>query len=72
MLHTRPAEEVILDEKGMQRYLSISPRTAAQLRVDGRITYYKQGGKIYYKLSDILAYVEENKVEALATRRRIA
>jgi hypothetical protein len=70
--HLRPANEIILDEKAMQDYLSISPRTAAQLRSEGMITYYKQGGRIYYKLSDILACIEVNKVESFSTKRRIA
>lgn len=61
----RPATEIILDELELCKMLSISKRTAATLRAERIITYHKLGGKLYYRLSDVLALLEQNKVEAI-------
>ena len=59
----RPADQVILDDADVCRMLKVSRRTTATLRSTGQITYYKCG-KILYKLSDVLEYLEHNKVTA--------
>ena len=58
----RPPSEVILDETEFCSMLHISKRTAASIRSSRQIVYYKVGGKVYYKLSDVLALLEENRV----------
>ena len=58
----RPASEVILDDRGVMQMLNICKRSLASLRANGTIVWSKIGGKIYYKLSDILEMLEKNKV----------
>ena len=60
----RPASEVILDDLDLQQILKNSKRKTAQLRAQRQITYYKDDGKIYYFLSDVIAYVSRHKVPA--------
>ncbi len=60
----RPADEIILDDVDLCRMLKVSKRTTATLRSELQITFYKCGGKILYKLSDILDYINLNKVSA--------
>ena len=61
----RPANQIIFDESELCAYLKISKRHAANLRSSGAITYSKAGGKLYYKLSDVLEYIDRNKVNAI-------
>ena len=67
----RPADEVILDEVDFCSLLKISKRTAATLRAKKMVPYYKLGGKLLYKLSDILTAIEQNKIEAYTPKSRI-
>lgn len=60
----RPAEQVILDDVDLCHMLKISKRTTATLRAELQITFHKCGGKILYKLSDVLDYINRNRVEA--------
>jgi len=68
---TRPAHEVILDDVDLQRILKISKRQSAKLRAERMITYYKSCGKIYYRLSDILAYATMNKIPSIYEQRKL-
>lgn len=61
----RPPNEVILDEVDFCQFLKISKRHAANLRSTGAITYSKAGGKIYYKLSDVLDFIEKNQIKSV-------
>lgn len=56
----KSAEHTILDNKGLLDYLKISLTTAQKLRNEGKIAYSKDGvtGKIWYRLSDVLAYLD--------------
>jgi hypothetical protein len=67
----RPAEEVVLDESDFCKFLKISKRLAAKLRAERLITYYKSGGKLYYKLSDVLSYAFSNKIPAIVEKLKI-
>ncbi|MCX6209624.1 MAG: hypothetical protein NTZ59_09025 [Bacteroidetes bacterium] len=67
----RPPEEVILDEFDFCSILKISKRLAAKLRAERLITYYKSGGKLYYKLSDVLSYATSNKIPAIVETLKI-
>lgn len=66
----RPPEQIFLDDPSLCQYLNISKRHAANLRARREITYYKAGGKLYYKLSDIIAFVEKSKVPAITESKR--
>ena len=67
----RPAEEVILDETDLCKFLKISKRLAAKLRAERLITYHKSGGKLYYKLCDVLKYATSNKVPSIYENLKI-
>jgi len=56
----KSAEHTILDNKDLLDYLKISLTTAQKLRNEGKIAYSKDGrtGKIWYRLSDVLAYLD--------------
>lgn len=67
----RPANEVLLDETDLCNYLKISKRHAANLRAKRLITYSKSGGRIYYRLSDILKFIELHEVKSLNQQNRL-
>ena len=67
----RPANEIIVDNTGMMDILNISKRTAASMRQKRMITYSRIGGLIYYKLSDILEFINNNEVTSVSKSRRI-
>ena len=59
----RPADQVILDETDLCALLHISKRHAADLRREGKIRYSKDGGKLFYKLSWALEYIDNYRVD---------
>ncbi len=61
----RPVEQILLDEADAIAYLKVTRRTLANWREQGKIRFSKLGGKIYYKLSDILEDFERNKNESV-------
>ncbi len=67
----RPANEIILDEVDFLQTLKISKRQAAKMRAEGVITYAKIGGKIYYRLSEVLAYIERHEIKGLHYKNRL-
>ena len=56
----RPAEQQILDNKGLMAYLKISATKAQKLRNEGKLAFSKDSltGKIWFRLSDVLAYLD--------------
>jgi hypothetical protein len=68
----RPPEQVILDDVDLRDFLKVSKRTTASWREKGIITFSKLGGKIYYRLSDILYLLKENEVPAVNANLKIA
>ena len=58
----RPASEVILDDSDVMQMLKMCKRSLAALRAKNVITWYKVGGKVYYRLSDVLEMLDRNKV----------
>lgn len=60
----RPAEEVIYDDVDLRELLKVSKRTTAYWREKSMITFSKLGGKIYYRLSDILALLKKYEIPA--------
>jgi hypothetical protein len=59
----RPADQVILDETDLCALLHISKRHASDLRREGKIRYSKDGGKLFYKLSWVLEYIEAYRID---------
>jgi hypothetical protein len=56
----RSAEQEILDNKGLMQYLKISATKAQKLRNEGKLAFSKDSrtGKIWYRLSDVLIYLD--------------
>lgn len=48
--------------------LKLTRRTLAEYRINGKLPYYKIGGKLLYKEKDILALLEKNRMEAFDGR----
>lgn len=68
---TRPPEQIIYDDVDLRNILKVSERTTAYWRSKGKITFSKICGKIYYRLSDILAFLKEHEVPAVASNLKI-
>lgn len=68
----RPAEQVILDDVDLRNYLKVSKRTTAYWREKAMITYSKLGGKIFYRLSDILKLIAEYEIPAVTKDLKIS
>ena len=47
--------------------LKLTRRTLADYRLNGKIPYYKIGGKLLYKEKDVLALLESNRTESGTT-----
>ena len=55
-------ERYITDSELAEK-LKLTRRTLADYRMNGRLRYYKVGGKLLYKEKDILVLLEKNRVE---------
>ena len=51
-----------ITEKDLSDALKITKRTLIEYRMNGKLPYYKIGGKIYYKEQDIIEILENNKI----------
>jgi hypothetical protein len=68
----RPPEEVIFDDVSLREMLKVSKRTTANWRERGFITFSKLGGKIFYRLSDVLMLIKQNEIPAVRTTLKIS
>ncbi len=53
-----------ITEQELSKALKITKRTLIEYRMNGKLPYYKIGGKIYYKEQDIIDILERNKILA--------
>lgn len=67
----RDPQEVILDDVDFCALLKISRRKSAEIRAKREIRYYKSGGKIYYLLSDVLAYIKRNVIPSIYEQSKL-
>ena len=51
-------------EQELSKALKITKRTLIEYRMNGKLPYYKIGGKILYKKQEIIEILERNKVLA--------
>ncbi len=58
----KPADQIILDETDLCNMLHISKRHAADLRKEGKLKFAKDGGKIYYKQSWVIDYIDQHTI----------
>lgn len=56
--------ERYLTEIELSELLKITRRTLIEHRTTGKLPFYRMGGRILYKESDIIRILEENKMEA--------
>ena len=56
-------EERYITDSELAEKLKLTRRTLADYRMNGRLPYYKIGGKLLYKEKDILVLLEKNRVE---------
>jgi len=68
----RPPEQQILDDVDLRAFLKVSKRTTAYWREKGLITFSKLGGKIFYRLSDVLSLIKQNEVPAVNSNLKIS
>ena len=71
MRASRDPQEVILDDVDFCALLKISRRKSAEIRAKREIRYYKSGGKIYYLLSDVLAYIKRNAIPSIYEQSKL-
>ena len=60
-----------LTNKEVSEMLSVTPRTLQNLRDKGEIGFSKVGSKIYYKQSDLNAFLESHYHKAFNAGRRV-
>lgn len=53
-----------ITDSELARILKLTSRTLVEHRISGLLPYYKLGGKILYKESDIIKVLESNRFEA--------
>ena len=53
-----------ITEQELSKVLKITKRTLIEYRMNGKLPYYRIGGKILYKEQDIIEILERNKVLA--------
>lgn len=61
----RPANEVIITDSELIRQLEVCKRTTNTWRSKRMITFIKVGSLVYYKLSDVLAFMDRNEVKRI-------
>lgn len=67
----RPPDQVIWDDVDLRENLKVSQRTTAMWRQENIVPYSKVHGKIYYKLSDVLTFIEKYKIPAVSDTLKI-
>lgn len=59
--------ERYLTEAELSGLLKVTQRTLIEHRNNGKLPYYKFGGRILYKENDIIQILEKNRMEAFKT-----
>lgn len=60
--------ERYITDRELAEQLKLTRRTLVEYRINGKLPYYKIGGKLLYKEKDILVLLERNRVEAFDDR----
>ncbi len=60
--------ERYMTDSELAEKLKITRRTLVDYRMNGKLPYYKIGGKLLYKEKDILLLLEKNRLEAFYNR----
>ena len=59
-----PSHEKYIDNQEFLLLLKISKRTAQTWRDEGKVSFSQVGGKIYYKLSDVEALMQQHYIKS--------
>ena len=59
--------ERYLTEAELSGLLKVTQRTLIEHRSNGKLPFYKFGGRILYKENDIIRILEQNRMEAFNT-----
>lgn len=59
----RPADEVILSDYELMKKLGVCKRTTNTWRSKRIISFFKVGSLIFYRLSDVLSFLEKHEVK---------
>lgn len=57
--------ERYITDRELAEQLKLTRRTLAEYRINGKLPYYKIGGKLLYKEKDILALLEKTEWKLL-------
>ena len=60
--------ERYLTEAELSGLLKVTQRTLIEHRTNGKLPFYKFGGRILYKESDIIRILEQNRMEAFKSK----
>ena len=63
-----PKQETYLGSVEFLKLLDVSKRTAQTWRDEGKISFSQVGSKIYYKLSDVEKFMQENYNKAFKSK----
>jgi len=69
--NTIQPQETLLDVKETSRFLKISTRTLQSLRNNKLLAFSQINGKIYFKTSDIEAYLNRHYIKATDSQTEI-
>lgn len=61
---------IFIDIKQVAEYTGISPSTIYKLTSSGQIPHYKPTGKLLFKREEILAWIEESRIESLTVKNK--
>lgn len=69
----RPPDQIILVDQDVMQILKISKRKLEYLKSEGEIPYHqpKQRSSTYYLLSDILEWLQKNRVESINNKCKL-
>jgi hypothetical protein len=62
-----PPNQILLDDVELRELLKVSKRTTATWREKKMIIYSQPCGKIFYKLSDVLAFLAKYEVSDITS-----
>jgi hypothetical protein len=62
-----PPEQQVLDDVQLRKELNVSKRTTAYWREKNMIIYSQPSGKVFYKRSDVLAFLKKYEVPDIDT-----
>ena len=57
--------DLIYTTDELMKVLSICRRSAQNLRDSGKLTFYRVGGKILYRHSDVIRLLENHKIQSI-------